>query len=223
MPWGKETRDYSPWNYCSSTTQARLKYTILEEEDVWSTDSVAVEGLSIVTDGNLELTLVVADSLQHYPQWMEERKTYSEKDYPKASYSYSISIPLQKGLNQIGWMPSEVNYRQDSNSAVPTFALIVKKSEYLLQQFSMSMDENMEYKITNVPYPESHLLYDVSCAPPRISLLTVRGDVPSLFTLAIKNALIPYFATRLAKRKIIGASNGFHRKIQLSYERVSLN
>jgi hypothetical protein len=197
-PWETETQDLSQWSYFSSILQARIE--IQQDPTVsqaWETENM--EGLVILADSELLLDCIVAEVLQHYPIWVEERRTYKEEDYPKAGYVYKIQISLHKGINHIGWIHNTINYRRDIISSIPTFT-VLPSALYILQQYEMAMDGTMQYSEISSPLPQKQTLLPVPFAPPKLTMLTATGKVPSLFTLAMKSSLLQFYAQHEHKR-----------------------
>jgi len=197
-PWETETQDLSQWSYLSSILQARIEIqqdpTVLH---TWETENM--EGLVILADNELLLDCAVAEALQHYPVWVEERRTYKEEDYPKAGYVYKIQISLHKGINHIGWIYNTINYRRDIISSIPTLT-VLPSALYTLQQYEMAMDGSMAYGEISSPLPQKQTLLPVPFAPPKLTILTATGKVPSLFTLAMKSSLLQFYAQHEHKR-----------------------
>ena len=160
----------------------------------WPASEVGQTGLLIVSDTAELLQGEVAENIQQYPSMLSDRTFYTPSDYPRSTYSYLLSIPIEKGLNFVGWdMSSKINYLLPIKYVgFPTFRLVLDTDDYSVQNLQMNINSNTQYEPALSRHPVPQFLYNTAAFYSNICIMTKKGAPPSLFISSLIKCIAQY-------------------------------
>ena len=160
----------------------------------WPASEVGHIGLLLISDMAGTLQGEVADNIQQCPIMISDRTFSKPSDYPRSTYSYLLPIPIERGLNFVGWdTSSKINYLLPiKHVGYPTFRLLLSTDDYYVNNLQMNINSDTQYVPALSPHPVPQFLYNSTAFYPNVSVITKKGTPPSLFVSSMVKCVAQY-------------------------------
>ena len=192
------TYQLDPWNKIHNNSDYKISVASLPKGQkgnvCWPASEVGHTGFLFISDIAGTLQGEVAENIQQYPSMISDRTFSKPCDYPKSTYSYLLPIPIERGLNFIGWdSVSKINYLLPVNHVgYPTFRLILNTDDYAVYNLQMNINSDTQYVPGLSHHPVPQFLYNTNAFYPNISVMTKKGTPPSLFICSMVKCVSHY-------------------------------